>query len=219
MFENVFTSTQLKTNLREVKEAAMRDVVYITENGVIAYVLCSVEIWNREMERAGRLGRWQGMVEVRLGSAGRERDGGVIEFDGDHGHVRTSLAFLGDAARIYGGVDGISAVTGMPRPPANFVARRPGEPALVAAPPVPSLPDLSEPAYHGLRAVVEYVGTYPDAGLELPDFVRREAPFGDHACKFYCDGHDIIYEYDSSTGEVLLCGLVKSLDEFDLPMS
>ena len=91
MYENVFTSTQLKTNLREVKEAAEKDIVYITENGVIAYVLCSVEIWNREMRRAELEGSWEVAVEGVLRDAGRECAEGCAERRGERLRVSSTL--------------------------------------------------------------------------------------------------------------------------------
>ena len=98
MFDNVFTSTQLKTNLREVKEAAEKDIVYISENGVISYVLCSVEIYNRLLERVDEEAVWKVAVEDMLLAAGHDYDSGRTRMLGER--VRVSRTFEERAQKL-----------------------------------------------------------------------------------------------------------------------
>lgn len=66
MYEHVYTSTQLKTHLREIKDIAEHDMVYITEHGVISYFFCSVDVYNRFIEEAERAARWKAEAELAL---------------------------------------------------------------------------------------------------------------------------------------------------------
>ena len=48
----IYSSAALKTRQREVKDAALHDVVHITENGNGAFVLMSEEIFERRLQEA-----------------------------------------------------------------------------------------------------------------------------------------------------------------------
>ena len=48
----IYSSAALKTRQREVKDAALKDVVHITENGNGAFVFCSEELFEQKLEQA-----------------------------------------------------------------------------------------------------------------------------------------------------------------------
>ena len=48
----IYSSAALKTRQREVKDAALKDVVHITENGNGAFVFCSEEIFEQKLRDA-----------------------------------------------------------------------------------------------------------------------------------------------------------------------
>ena len=50
--EPIYPITALQKNTAEVKEAARRDVIRITENGVGAYVFASEEVFERSVREA-----------------------------------------------------------------------------------------------------------------------------------------------------------------------
>lgn len=50
--EAIFSSAALRNNQREVKDAALKDVVHITENGNGAFVFCSEEVFERRLRQA-----------------------------------------------------------------------------------------------------------------------------------------------------------------------
>lgn len=63
----IYSSAALKTRQREVKDAALREVVHITENGNGAFVFCSEDLFNRALresaERAAYEERMRAVVE------------------------------------------------------------------------------------------------------------------------------------------------------------
>ena len=65
----IFSSTALKTRQREVKDAACRDVVHITENGNGAFIFCSEAIFDERLRQAAE----QAAYEERMSAAIRER--------------------------------------------------------------------------------------------------------------------------------------------------
>lgn len=48
----IYSSAALKTRQREVKDAALKNVVHITENGNGAFVFCSEEIFENQLKQA-----------------------------------------------------------------------------------------------------------------------------------------------------------------------
>ena len=50
--EAIYSSVALRDRQRDVKEAARKDVVRITENGNGAFVFCSEEVFERRLRRA-----------------------------------------------------------------------------------------------------------------------------------------------------------------------
>ena len=50
--EAIYSSVALRDRQREVKDAARKDVVHITENGNGAFIFCSEEVFERRLQRA-----------------------------------------------------------------------------------------------------------------------------------------------------------------------
>ncbi len=48
----IYSSAALKTKQREVKDAALKDVVHITENGNGAFVFCSEALFEEKLREA-----------------------------------------------------------------------------------------------------------------------------------------------------------------------
>lgn len=48
----IYSSAALKTRQREIKDEAQKQVVHITENGNAAFVFCSEEVFEHELQRA-----------------------------------------------------------------------------------------------------------------------------------------------------------------------
>jgi len=62
----IYSSTALRDNQREVKQAACEDVVRITENGCGAYVFCSEEVFERELRKAAEEALFQAEVAAAV---------------------------------------------------------------------------------------------------------------------------------------------------------
>jgi len=58
----IYSSAALKTRQREVKDAALKDVVHITENGNGAFVFCSEALFEEKLREAAE----QAAYEERL---------------------------------------------------------------------------------------------------------------------------------------------------------
>ena len=50
--EAIYPFSALKTNQREVKDAALEGVVHVTENGRGAFVFCSEDVFDRKLQEA-----------------------------------------------------------------------------------------------------------------------------------------------------------------------
>lgn len=61
---SIYSSTALATKQREVKNAANKQVVYITENGASAYIFCSEEVFERELKQAREQARYDAELEL-----------------------------------------------------------------------------------------------------------------------------------------------------------
>ncbi len=48
----IYSSSALKTNQREIKDIALKEVVHITENGNGAFVFCSEELFQKKLQEA-----------------------------------------------------------------------------------------------------------------------------------------------------------------------
>lgn len=48
----IYSTTALTTKQREVKDAARENIVHITENGNGAFIFCSEEVFEAELEKA-----------------------------------------------------------------------------------------------------------------------------------------------------------------------
>lgn len=64
--ERFVSFTELKQNLRAVKESAREDLVHVLSNGRPGYVLCSFEVWERRMAAAARRGTYRANVEESM---------------------------------------------------------------------------------------------------------------------------------------------------------
>ncbi len=64
----IYPSTALKNQQREIKAAAAREIVHITENGWGKYVFMSEDVFERAVERAVE----EALYEKRLADALRE---------------------------------------------------------------------------------------------------------------------------------------------------
>ena len=76
--ETYVTSTELKKELRRVKELAREDVVHVLENGHAGYVLCSAEVFERRVTAARAQAAWEAVAHEVL------REGAM---DAQKGHV------------------------------------------------------------------------------------------------------------------------------------
>lgn len=74
--EQYVTSTQLKQELRRVKEYASNDVVHVLENGHAAYVLCSFEVFERRKREACERAIWKVRVSESVRSSAEDIDRG-----------------------------------------------------------------------------------------------------------------------------------------------
>ena len=68
--EAIFSSAALRNNQREVKNAALEDVVHITENGNGAFVFCSEEVFERRLRQAAEDALYASRMEDAI-EAGR----------------------------------------------------------------------------------------------------------------------------------------------------
>lgn len=66
--EPIFSSVALRDRQREVKDAARKNVVHITENGNGAFVFCSEEIFEERLRRAAE----EAIYAERMAQAIRE---------------------------------------------------------------------------------------------------------------------------------------------------
>lgn len=48
----IFSSSALKTNQREIKDIALKEIVHITENGNGAFIFCSEELFQKKLQEA-----------------------------------------------------------------------------------------------------------------------------------------------------------------------
>ena len=67
----IYSSSALKTRQREVKDAALKDIVHITENGNGAFVFCSEEIFDERIQQAAEQAAYEERVRSAV-RAGRE---------------------------------------------------------------------------------------------------------------------------------------------------
>lgn len=78
---SIYSSTALATRQREVKDAADKQVVHITENGNGAYIFCSEEIFDQELNRAREEARYEAEMQLIISQARREIDEGLYTTD------------------------------------------------------------------------------------------------------------------------------------------
>lgn len=48
----IYSSSALKTNQREIKDIALKEIVHITENGNGAFIFCSEELFQKKLQEA-----------------------------------------------------------------------------------------------------------------------------------------------------------------------
>lgn len=76
----IFSSSALKTNQREIKDAALKEVVHITENGNGAFVFCSEEIFENAIQRAAEEAAYEERLKFAIESGRRDfEEGRCIE--------------------------------------------------------------------------------------------------------------------------------------------
>ena len=76
----IFSSSALKTNQREIKDAALKEVVHITENGNGAFVFCSEEIFENAIQRAAEEAAYEERLKFAIESGRRDfKEGRCIE--------------------------------------------------------------------------------------------------------------------------------------------
>lgn len=95
--ESIYSSTALATRQREVKEAAKKNIVRITENGNGAYIFCSEEVFAREIAKAAEEARYEAELDMAT-SRGRA--------DIEAGRYTTDLAAFAEDARKARGLNG-----------------------------------------------------------------------------------------------------------------
>lgn len=78
---SIYSSTALATKQREVKDVAEKQVVYITENGNGAYIFCSEEVFDRELEHAREEARYEAEMRFVLREARQQLDEGRYTTD------------------------------------------------------------------------------------------------------------------------------------------
>lgn len=121
--ERYISTTQLKQGLREAKRLARNDVLHVTENGRPAYVLCSVEVYERLLAGAREKGVWRaGAEDVARSSArdvseGRVHDlGTILEYDGGGARpVRIADSASRDFSDLRGELDPVLLLRQMER--------------------------------------------------------------------------------------------------------
>ena len=79
----IFSATALRDRSREVKEAAHKGIVRITENGCGAYVFCSEDVFRGELERAREEAHYEARVSeaIERGMADYEAGRYVVGID------------------------------------------------------------------------------------------------------------------------------------------
>lgn len=94
----IYSSAALKTRQREVKDAARKEVVHITENGNAAFVLCSEEIFQQKLDEAAEQAAYaERMRAALLDGKADAAEGNVVEgTDAFFELVHQKLAQRGD---------------------------------------------------------------------------------------------------------------------------
>lgn len=64
--EPIYSTTALTTKQREVKDAAQKGIVHITENGNGAYIFCSEEVYAATIARAREEAAYEARVNAVL---------------------------------------------------------------------------------------------------------------------------------------------------------
>ncbi len=72
------TLTELRQNLRTVKQCAREGVVHVTHKGRPAYVLCSFELWERNIQAARRRGIYRAELWESLSDSQRDIEQGRV---------------------------------------------------------------------------------------------------------------------------------------------
>lgn len=62
----IYSSAALKTRQREVKDAALKNVVHITENGNRAFVFCSEDIFEAQLKQAAEHAAYEERVRAAI---------------------------------------------------------------------------------------------------------------------------------------------------------
>ena len=62
----IYSSSALKTKQREVKDAALKDVVHITENGNGAFGFCSEKVFDEKLREAAEAAAYEERVRMAV---------------------------------------------------------------------------------------------------------------------------------------------------------
>ncbi|MDO4805797.1 MAG: hypothetical protein Q4A07_00975 [Coriobacteriales bacterium] len=74
----IYSSAALKTRQREVKDAARREVVHVTENGNAAFVLLSEELYEQKLAEAREEAAYAERMRATIRSGRIDRSEGRV---------------------------------------------------------------------------------------------------------------------------------------------
>ena len=74
----IYSSIALKNRQREVKDAALNEIVHITENGNGAFVFCSEEIFEQTIQAAREEAAYEERLAAALGRADADLEAGRV---------------------------------------------------------------------------------------------------------------------------------------------
>lgn len=74
----IYSSAALRTKQREVKDAALKDVVHITENGNGTFVFCSEEIFDQRLREAAEQAAYEERIRSGIVAARRDLSSGNV---------------------------------------------------------------------------------------------------------------------------------------------
>ncbi len=78
----IYSSSALKTNQREIKDIALKEVVHITENGNGAFVFCSEELFQQKLQEAADKAAYEARLAYVIERGRREiAQGDYVEGD------------------------------------------------------------------------------------------------------------------------------------------
>lgn len=79
--EPIYSTTALTTKQREVKDAARKGIVHITENGNGAFIFCAEDVFAETIERAREEAAYEARIEALLARADEDFAAGRFSDD------------------------------------------------------------------------------------------------------------------------------------------